>query len=139
MLRFAMVGLAAALTQSCATAPPGPLPADLAGTHWAAKTVAGARVPEDVAVTLEFAGADRIGGRAGCNRYMGPIALVDGRLRVGPLATTRMACPPPQMTVESAFLAALDGAQALRRDNGALVIEPPSGGGETRLLPFTPP
>ena len=124
----------------CMSRPPeGPLPADLAGSSWRAKTVAGEPVPEDIAVTLEFTAADRIAGRAGCNRYMGPIGVVDGRLRVGPLAGTRMACPEPQMALERAFLVVLDGASALRRDNSALLIESADGGPETRLLPFTPP
>ncbi len=50
-----------------------------------------------------------------------------------------MACPEPQMALERAFLAVLEGAGALRRDNSALVIEAADGGPETRLLPFTPP
>ena len=136
----AMTLLLALMLPACVGAhPQGPLPADLAGINWAAKTVAGQPVPDDIAVTLEFAAADRIGGRSGCNRYTGPIREVGGRLEVGPLATTRMACPPPQMAMETAFLAALTGAQRLRRDNGALVVEPAGGGAPTRLLPFTPP
>ena len=131
--------LALLLPACVAAEPAGPLPADLAGTHWIAKTVAGQPVPEDIAVTLEFAAADRIGGRSGCNRYTGPIRVVEGRLEVGPLAATRMACPPPQMAMETAFLAALSGAQRLRRDNSALVLEPADGAASTRLLPFTPP
>jgi heat shock protein HslJ len=130
----------ALLAAGCMTRPPdGPLPADLAGSNWRAETVAGEPVPEDVADTQEFAAADRIAGRAGCNRYMGPIGVVDGRLRVGPLAGTRMACPEPQMALERTFLAVLSGATALRRDNSALMIEAADGGPETRLLPFTPP
>lgn len=131
--------LAMALPGCSAAVPEGPLPPDLARTSWRAKTVAGQPVPADIAVTLEFAGADRIAGRSGCNRYSGPIGVVDGRLVVGPLASTRMACPPPQMTLETAFLGALSGASRLRRDNSALVIDPADGGAPTRLLPFTPP
>jgi heat shock protein HslJ len=132
--------LALLVLPGCAGAvPEGPLPPDLAGTSWLAATVAGQPVPADVAVTLEFPAADRIAGRSGCNRYSGPIGVVDGRLVIGPLAATRMACPPPQMTLETAFLGALNGASRLRRDNSALVVEPTDGGAPTRLRPFTPP
>jgi heat shock protein HslJ len=126
---------------ACATAapPPGALPDDLAGSSWRAETVAGERVPDDVAVTIEF-GADgrRIAGRSGCNRYTGTVSVADGRLAVGPVATTRMACPPEQARFEAAFLAALAGAERLRRDNIALVLEQISGP-PSRFLPFAPP
>ena len=139
-MRRLAVGLTILLMSACADRPPpGPLPGDLAGTHWMAKTVAGQPVPEDMAVTLEFEGADRVQGRSGCNRYNGPIGVADGKLQIGPLATTRMACPPPQMAMEQAFLAALADARALRHDNSALVVETNTPGPETRLLPFTPP
>lgn len=131
--------MALALPACVAAGPSGPLPADLAGTNWIAKTVAGQSVPDDIALTLEFASADRIGGRSGCNRYTGPIRVADGKLEIGSLATTRMACPPAQMHMETAFLAALAGARRFRRDNRALVIEPAGDGAPTRLLPFTPP
>jgi heat shock protein HslJ len=137
---LALALLPAVLMTGCMRTPSeGPLPGDLASTDWIAKTVAGQRVPKNMAVTLEFASADKIGGRSSCNRYTGPIGVLDGRLQVGPLATTRMACPEPQMTMERAFLAALSGARALRHDSSALVIEPADGGPETRLLPFIPP
>lgn len=139
-MRRTALGLTALLMSACADRPPqGPLPADLAGTHWIARTVAGERVPEDMAVTLEFEGADRVYGRSGCNRYHGPIGVADGTLKIGPLATTRMACPPAQMAIEQKFLAALADARALRRDNSALLVEPNTPAPETRLLPFTPP
>ena len=132
--------LLALLLPACAAAEPeAPLPKDLAGTDWTAETVAGQPVPHDIAVTLEFLAADQIAGRSGCNRYTGPIRVVDGKLEVGPLALTRMACPPPQMVLETAFVAALSSARRLRRDNSALVLEPWADGAPTRLLPFTPP
>ena len=139
-MRRIAIALTALLMAGCADRPPqGPLPADLGGTHWIAKTVAGERVPEDMAVTLEFEGADRVYGRSGLNRYSGPIGVADGRLTIGPRATTRMACPPAQIAMAEKFLAALADARALRHDNSALVVETNTAGPETRLLPFTPP
>src|SRR5262245_45245506 len=122
----------ALLLPACASAEPeGPLPSDLAGTDWTAKTVAGQPVPDDIAVTLQFA-ADRISGRSGCNRYAGPIRVVDGKLDIGPLVATRMACPPPQMAMETAFLAALTRAERFSRDNSALVLHSAGGTAPSR-------
>ena len=87
-------------------------------------------------MTLEFAAADRIGGRSGCNRY--------GRARSG-----RRACKLrkrgrrrrrwiglpdlPQMAMETAFLARPDRTPSgCSADNGALVLEPAGGGAPTR-------
>ncbi len=46
-------------------------------------------------------------GFAGCNRYTGPYTLQDGKLGLGPLAATRMACATPGGQFEPAYLDAL--------------------------------
>jgi heat shock protein HslJ len=120
-------------------APDGPIPDGLAGTTWRAKTLAGQLLDDATSVKLEFVGSDRIAGKAACNRYNGPLRVADGRLRIGPLAATRTACPPPLMEAEAAFLAALEGAQRFTRGNSALLLQGPSGSPPTRFLPFTPP
>ncbi|MFL5333670.1 MAG: META domain-containing protein [Geminicoccaceae bacterium] len=120
-------------------APDGPIPEGLAGSAWRAKTLAGQPVDDATAVTLEFVGSDRIAGKAACNRYNGPLRVADGRLQIGPLAATRMACPPPLMEAEAAFLAALEGAQRFTLENSALLLDGPAGSPPTRFLPFTPP
>jgi putative lipoprotein len=136
--RRTAVLLALAVTGCAAGPSPGPLPGDLVGSDWIAKTVAGRTVPADVAVTLQFPEPGRIAGRSGCNRYTGPIGVTDGRLTVGPLATTRMACPPLQSEFEALFLDALQQAQRLRHDNGALLLETATGE-PSRFVAFTPP
>ena len=47
----------------------------------------------------------KVQGSAGCNRMMGTYELDGNKLKFGPLATTRMACPALQ--TETAFLKAL--------------------------------
>jgi putative lipoprotein len=138
-MRPAALALLACAVTGCATAqPPGPLPDGLDGTRWIAKTVAGRAVPEEVVVSLEFPEPGQIAGRSGCNRYAGPIGVRDGRLVIGPLAMTRMACPPPQSEFEALFVATIDKAQRLERDNIALVLIA-EGLAPSRFLPFTPP
>ena len=62
-------------------------------------------------------------GRAGCNKFSGPYtAPVVGRLRLGPLATTRSACP--DLPAEVAFLQALNKAQHYRIRGNTLSLYP---------------
>jgi heat shock protein HslJ len=59
------------------------------------------------------AGRTRAEGQAACNRFSGPYTLAQaGRLRLGPLVTTRSACP--DLSTEGAFLQALNRAQHYR-------------------------
>jgi heat shock protein HslJ len=52
-------------------------------------------------------GQRRANGFSGCNRFMGTYALKDGKLSLGPLAGTRMACATPASELEGPYLDAL--------------------------------
>ena len=52
---------------------------------------------------------NKVAGSAGCNTYQGPYTTNGTAAAIGPLASTRMACPDDVMTQETAFLAALQG------------------------------
>lgn len=47
-------------------------------------------------------------GSSGCNKLMGRYTVSAGTLRIGPLASTRMACPPAMMEQEATLTAAFD-------------------------------
>lgn len=92
--------------------PPAPAPpaAALEGTEWRLAEIGGqpsstvldsARYPR---FTL-LAKGHRLQGSAGCNRMSGSYELNGRSLKLGPLATTRMACPA--LETETAFLKAL--------------------------------
>ena len=51
----------------------------------------------------------KVGGSAGCNAFEGPYTTNGSVAAIGPLATTRRACPEDVMAQETAFLAALQG------------------------------
>lgn len=72
-------------------------------------------------ITLEFADG-RMAGKAAVNRFMGQGEILDGRLEVGPLATTLMAGPPPLMDVEHAFLSAFQGTFVAERVGNRLTL-----------------
>lgn len=134
LLPAALVAMTAA---ACATGPPkaGPLPPGLDGTSWRAVTITGLPVLEGVASTLSFTG-DGVAGQGACNRYRGPLVERDGRLRVGPLAATRMACAPEVMEQERRFLTALEQGERLERDGPALLLRSAGRAEPTRLLPL---
>jgi len=110
------VGVAAATlllivaTGSAALAASGGTGGTLEGPTWVLKSYAtgGAMtdVPSAVYASAAFKGG-AVNGSAGCNVFSGSYTASGAALTFGPLATTMMACPSPQDTVEAAYLAAL--------------------------------
>lgn len=75
-------------------------------------------------------------GRSGCNRFMGRyLAGTRPSLSFGPLATTRMACPPASMNLESRFLGALAATQGYRVSEAVLRLEDETGKLLLELVP----
>lgn len=83
--------------------------ATVAGTEWVLREWGKEEpAPAKPEVTLLFT-EGRFTGHSGCNRYFaavkeGPEA---GQITVGPVGGTRMACPEPEVAVETRFLAQL--------------------------------
>jgi heat shock protein HslJ len=104
-----MAGCAASSGPTPGTSePPSAIPDRLDGTTWVLLSVADAPVPGATPVTLAFS-AGTVSGSSGCNTYRGQYAIDGPSLTLGPLITTRKACPEPIMTGETAYLAALEG------------------------------
>ncbi len=61
-------------------------------------------------LTASFEG-DRVSGSGGCNRFNGSYQTESNQLKIGALASTRMACEQPVMNQETKYLAALQGTQ----------------------------
>jgi META domain-containing protein len=74
---------------------------DLAGSEWgfAGETGKSARF-------VQFRSDGKVGGHSGCNRFTGTYTQKDDALKMGPLATTRMACLPEVLPARG------DGARA---------------------------
>jgi heat shock protein HslJ len=88
-------------------------PTSLTGSPWEATAVNNGRggvasVVGGSTLTARFADG-QVAGSAGCNRFHGPYALDGTALLIGPLASTRRACPEPAgvMEQEAAYLTAL--------------------------------
>ena len=99
----------------------------LEGSEWVPVEVAGAPVPEESPAMLQFGAEGRVAGNGGCNRFAGTFTVGEGAISFGPMAVTRMMCPPPMMALERAFLDALAASVAYVRDGIALELGDASG------------
>lgn len=125
----------------CAAAPPGGTPArtrspDAAtGKVWQwERTVTpvetiGSAAPERY--TLELGADGRAAIRADCNRGSGGYKIGEGTIAFGPIATTRMACPPGSL--DTRYLRDLQRATSFFVEGGNLYVELPVDSGTLRF------
>jgi len=95
------------------TTPTGPSAAavSLVGPNWSLTTLGGKSVLEGTKLTAAFSSEDGVSGSAGCNSYFGRARAEAGRLSVGPLGSTLMACGRDGvMEQEARYLASLQAA-----------------------------
>ncbi len=89
--------------------------------------------PQEAHLRLMAEGS-RATGSTGCNRLIGPFQLERDRLRLGPLATTRMACvDPARARQEQEYLRALEATERVAVVDGRLTLY----AGERELARFT--
>ncbi len=100
---------------------PGAAPS-LVGTEWRLQTLGDAPALPDVQATLAFPEAGRVAGFSSCNRFFGTYTLVQDKVAFGQMGMTRMACMGPAGEQETRYMAALQNAQTLRVEGGALLI-----------------
>ncbi len=94
-------------------------------------------LPKNTIITATFTPDSQLSGNAGCNQYQTTFkASAQGEMTMEPAATTRMACPEELMTIEQAYLQALETAESFNfSPEGRLVISYLSGE-ETANLVF---
>jgi heat shock protein HslJ len=91
---------------------------------------------DDARVTLVVDGSN-VSGESACNQYFGDFTVVDGRVTLGGLGGTEMACADPAMAIEAAYLAGLAKVDAARMDGDLLVLT--GQGTELRFERLPPP
>jgi heat shock protein HslJ len=91
---------------------------------------------DDAPVTFNVVGS-QVSGGSGCNQYFGEFGLDGGRVTLGPLGGTEMACEEPLMALEAAYLAGLATVDSARMDADQLVLTGP--GTELRFERVEPP
>lgn len=73
-------------------------------------------------------GTSRLSGTAGCNRFNGSWKQDGTTLKLGPMATTKMACPPPAMEIERRVLALLEAVNSVTYiTDGAAILATSDG------------
>jgi heat shock protein HslJ len=77
----------------------------LAGSEWLVRDFAAEPVKEEA--WIAFKADDMVAGYSGCNRFNGKYERESGTIKFGPIAMTRMACPPAQSELETKFTSAL--------------------------------
>ncbi len=96
------------------------------GAPWRLEEVGGKAALGKGQATLSISPDGKASGSSGCNRF-GATANLDGGLRFGPLAATRMACPPELMDQERRLFHALEQVRSARVEDGRLLLLSESG------------
>ncbi|NLU82018.1 META domain-containing protein [Rhodococcus sp. HNM0569] len=114
----------------------------ITGTEWtvtaliSADAVTTSAALETSAPALQIGSDGHVTGTTGCNRFQGNAEVNGDTIEFGPLATTRMACPPDVMEVEQAVLAALAGRVHASVDGNTMRVTRDDGVGlELRATP----
>ena len=147
MLRPVIAALAALLfVAACSGTSPSTTPSeppvafDPAGSWQLVNgTVDGQPLPldADAPITLTVEGSG-VSGDSACNRYFGEFAVVDGRVTLGNLGGTEMACAEPVMALEAAYLAGLAKVDGAAIDGDVLVLTGPDVELQFERLPPPP-
>lgn len=108
-------------------------PAPLLGTIWHLGSYNNGRqavvgIEADTDPTAIFGGDGTLSGNATCNQFNGTFTATDGTVKIGPLATTLMACPTTeQQDQETAYLAALTASTTYTIQGSTLELRDASG------------
>ena len=103
-------------------------------TAWALESAPGIDLPAGSSASATFADG-RVAGSTGCNRFTAEYTLEGDRLELGVIASTRMACAPPLLALEQAYVGALGNVARWRIEGDALALSDEQG---TELLRFAP-
>lgn len=131
MLKLAIVGLGLlagtgmAMAQGEVTAGTDNAAADAAAplvASWIAEDIGGAASAEGVTSYVKMTDTGTAQGQGGCNSFTGHYTVDGATLAIGPLASTRRACPPAQMDQEGKFFAALEASKGFRIEDDKLVL-----------------
>ncbi|MET8327516.1 META domain-containing protein [Streptomyces sp. NPDC005181] len=109
--------------------------APLIGTTWTVTALVSGSVASSLPAgagkkaQLTFGKDDSVQGSPGCNQIRGTATVSGSSVTFGRINGTKMMCPDPQMKVERALLAILDGRATYRIDHRTLTLTAASGEG----------
>ncbi len=99
----------------------------ITGTDWRPLSIGEQLVTEDTKLQLRFEVDGKLHGNGGCNSFFGSYTLTGSGIDIGPIGATRMACPEPQMDLESAFFLALETAEKIESHANRLILSDNTG------------
>lgn len=76
---------------------------------------------------IQFGGDGRVSGHAGCNRFGGSYNEDGGKLSFGPIAMTKMMCPPADMERERELTELLQNTRQFEATHRKLTLYSGSG------------
>jgi heat shock protein HslJ len=127
-LLFASAGCAPRDGAPSSDTPANLSPAMLTGVTWTLVSLGGQPLPQGTRPPTAVFDGVRLSGLGGCNRYTGQVQdKGPGAMTIGPIASTKMACPPPAMDVESRYFTILGPVTQYRLAGSRLVLSGPSG------------
>jgi heat shock protein HslJ len=95
----------------------------LAGTEWVLTNLSGTPALAGGKATLAFPEAGRVAGNGSCNRFTGAVTITGDALKIGALASTRMACVDESVSKqEDVYLKALGAATRYSYQDSNLLI-----------------
>jgi len=103
-------------------APAQPVSFSLSNSEWLLEDLNGSGVLDNVQATLTFPETGKVAGNGSCNRFFGPTEINGNAVKLGPLASSRMACPEAVMNQETKYLEALQAAERFEWKDPYLVI-----------------
>jgi heat shock protein HslJ len=83
----------------------------LSNSEWLLEDLSGSGVLDNVQATLTFPETAKVAGNGSCNRFFGPAEINGDAIKLGPLASSRKACPEAVMNQETKYLEALQAAE----------------------------
>jgi heat shock protein HslJ len=113
------------MKESKAGAPPASaqaVPFSLSGSEWLLEDLGGSGVIDNIQATLTFPETGKLAGNGSCNRFFGPAEIDGNTLKLGPLGSTRMACPEAVMNQETKYMQALQASERFEWKDPYLMI-----------------
>ena len=96
--------------------------AEITAIKWRAVSIGNEAIPANSGIYIRFEVDGSIEGNAGCNGFFGSLEQRDSGVGVGPLGTTRMACPDPIMSREMSFIDAVQKMASFQSTSDSLSL-----------------
>jgi heat shock protein HslJ len=103
-------------------APTEPVSFSLSNSEWLLTDLSGSGALDTVQATLTFPETGKVAGNGSCNRFFGPAKINENAIKLGPLASSRMACPEAVLNQETKYLEALQAAERFEWKDPYLLI-----------------